>query len=109
MDIDSIVKELNIRKTELEARLERTHKHIYQKEQPVSANFNEQVKETENDGLVMVLEAEGVEELAQVNRALRRISDDTYQGCVKCGSPIGEDRLKAIPYTDSCISCAADH
>ena len=39
------------KKAELEARLVRTHKHIHGREEPVSARFSEQVKETENDGL----------------------------------------------------------
>lgn len=106
MNLESIIEELNTRKAELESRIERTHKHTYQKDEPVSANFSEQVKQTENDGLVMALEAEGVEELAQVNNALQRISDNVYHSCAHCGGSIGEDRLKAIPYTDSCISCA---
>lgn len=107
MNLESIIEELNTRKTELESRLERTHKHIYQKDEPVSANFSEQVKETENDSLVMALETEGLEELAQVRNALQRISDDIYQKCAHCGGSISEERLRAIPYTDSCISCAS--
>lgn len=107
MNLESIIEELNVRKAELEGRLERTHKHIYQKDEPVSANFNEQVKQTENDELVMALEAEGVEELAQVRKALQRIEDNVYQNCAHCGGSISEDRLKAIPYTDSCINCAS--
>jgi len=106
MDLESIKEELGVRKTELEGRLERTHKHIYQKEQPVSPNFNEQVKETENDGLVMALEVEGIEELSQVNKALQRISEGAYLNCAHCGKLIAEERLEAIPYADSCIGCA---
>ncbi len=107
MDLQSITKELEVRKEELESRIERTHKHTYQKEEPVSPNFNEQVKETENDALVMALEAEGVEELVQVKKALSRIEAGDYLSCASCGEDIGEDRLQAIPYTDSCIKCAS--
>lgn len=106
MDTERIKAELQERKAELESRLERTHKHIYHKDQPVSANFNEQVKETENDQLVMALEAEGNEELLQIARALKRIDDDEYFECSRCGNEIGEKRLAAIPYTDRCINCA---
>lgn len=106
MDIEQIKKELQERKAELESRLERTHKHIYQKDAPVSANFNEQIKETENDQLVMALEADGIEELAQISRALKRIDDGEYLECARCGNDIGEARLEAIPYTDRCINCA---
>jgi DnaK suppressor protein len=106
MNLQNITNELKIRQEELESRIERTHKHTYQKDEPVSPNFNEQVKETENDALVMALEAEGVEELAQVNKALERIESGDYLSCAACGEDIGEERLKAIPYTDNCIKCA---
>lgn len=106
MDIDKIKAELQQRKTELQQRHERTHKHIYEREEPVSANFNEQIKETENDQLVMALEADAIEELAQIDRALERIEQGNYQECSSCGEPISEKRLQAIPYTDRCIDCA---
>jgi len=106
MDIDSIKNELISRKAELESRQERTHKHIYGKEEPVSPNFSEQVKQTENDQLVMALEADAIKEILQINNALQRIEDQVYLLCAHCGEPVGEQRLMAIPYTDSCIKCA---
>ena len=106
MELVSIRKELLARKVELESRLERTHKHIYLKDEPVSSNSNEQVKQTENDDLVMTLEADGIVGIAQVNSALKRIEEQLYQICTLCGGTISEDRLKAIPYTDCCIDCA---
>jgi DnaK suppressor protein len=41
--------------------------------------------------------------LAQVEAALRRVDDGTYGICARCGRPIDEARLRAIPYTDLCI------
>lgn len=106
MKLESFKKELLARKVELESRLERTHKHIFLKDEPVSANFNDQIKQTENDNLVMALEVEGIIEIAQVNGALERIEDQLYQICTLCGQAIGKGRLKAIPYTNCCINCA---
>ena len=106
MEIETIKQELQQRKVELQQRHERTHKHIYGKDEPVSANFNEQIKETENDQLVMALEADAIEELAQIDRALERIEQGSYQTCASCGNEIGAARLQAIPYTDRCIECA---
>ena len=106
MELDAVKKHLLAEKAELEARLERTHKHIYLKDEPVSANFNEQVKQTENDELVRTLEAEGLGEIAQINTALQRLEENVYTRCSKCGGAIAEDRLRAIPCTDLCISCA---
>ena len=107
MDIDRIKKELLERKAELESRLERTHRHIYHKDEPVSANFNEQIKQTENDDLVMALEEDAKEEIGQINRALRRIENGEYLECSRCGEAIAEARLQAIPYADLCIRCAS--
>ena len=66
MEMESIRKELLERKEELESRLERTHKHIYFKDELISSNCNERLKQTENDALVMALEAEHIVEIAQV-------------------------------------------
>lgn len=107
MDIKQFENELNELKTGLMSRLNRTHKHIYQKEEPVSSNFNEQVKQTENDSLVMALEAEGLEEVAQIDRALQRIQDGSFGRCEICGENIEEARLRAIPYVANCINCAS--
>jgi len=107
VEIDRIKVELLEKKAEIESRLERTHKHIYHRDEPVSANFNEQVKQTENDELVLNLEAEGLGEKAQIDNALQRIEDGSYLLCAVCGEEVGEERLQAIPYTDRCINCAS--
>jgi len=107
MDLKQIKSGLLASKAQIESRLERTHKHIYNKDEPVSPNFNEQVKETENDQLVHALELEGQEELAQINTALKRLESGEYATCVDCGKEITEQRLLAIPYTSQCIDCAS--
>ena len=107
MNLEEVKASLLATKAELEARVERTHKHTFQKEEPVSANFNEQIKQTENDALVRALEQEGLDELRQINNALKRLDDGEYTSCSSCGEEIGEQRLLAIPYTDLCIDCAS--
>jgi RNA polymerase-binding protein DksA len=107
MNPDLVKASLLEKKAEIESRLQRTHRHIFEKEEPVSANFNEQIKETENDELVRALELEGREELRQINKALQRLEHDEYSVCSGCGADIGEARLQAIPYTDLCIECAS--
>jgi len=106
MDIKQIAAKLNELKAELEARVQRTHKHTYQKDEPVSAKFDEQVVETENDGLVMALEGEDKEELASIDKALQRIEEGSYGQCQRCGEEIDEARLQAVPYAAHCIDCA---
>lgn len=41
--------------------------------------------------------------LAQVERALEKIDEGTYGLCDRCGEPIGEGRLEAMPYATLCM------
>jgi RNA polymerase-binding protein DksA len=43
--------------------------------------------------------------LAAIEEALRRIDDGTFGVCARCGKPIGEARLEAMPYATKCIDC----
>lgn len=55
--------------------------------------------------LDMTLEERARESLAQIDRALARIADGTYGVCVRCGDPIPEARLEAVPEAELCITC----
>ena len=43
--------------------------------------------------------------LAAIDAALARIDAGTYGTCERCGNPISEERLDAIPYATLCIDC----
>ena len=43
-------------------------------------------------------------ELADVDRALRRLDEGTYGTCEACGGPIGDARLEAMPAARFCVS-----
>jgi len=92
-------------KQELLSRIERTHKHIHERDE-ISANFSEQSVERSNDDVVRQLDAEGREELRLIEAALERIGDGEYGRCLECGREINTGRLKAIPYAERCIDCA---
>lgn len=42
---------------------------------------------------------------AKLAQALDRMQKGTYGFCLRCGKPIPEGRLKAIPETELCIEC----
>src|SRR5213082_2719026 len=44
-------------------------------------------------------------ELAQVERALRRLKQGTYGKCESCGGKIPVARLNALPFSTVCIKC----
>ena len=43
--------------------------------------------------------------LYKIEGALKRIQDNTFGICQECGKPIAVARLKAIPYTETCLKC----
>lgn len=52
------------------------------------------------------LQNEAEIELGRVNQALVRLQEGRYHLCVRCGEPISQARLTAVPQTDICHSCA---
>ena len=43
--------------------------------------------------------------LAAIDAALARIEAGTFGTCERCGQPIAEARLEALPYATLCIDC----
>ncbi len=43
--------------------------------------------------------------LFKIEEALQRIKDATYGTCEECQKPISKKRLKALCYTNLCLSC----
>ncbi len=46
--------------------------------------------------------------LEVIEAAVERSHTKTWKTCTKCGTPIGEPRLEALPATDLCVVCKAD-
>ena len=55
--------------------------------------------------LTAVLEATR-RRLAELDDALARLAAGSYGACERCGAPIGDERLAALPATRRCIACA---
>ena len=51
------------------------------------------------------LEENSVHVLREIDGALGRIDNGTFGTCTRCGKPIGEERLEAMPYVTLCIAC----
>ena len=106
MDTEQIREKPNAQREELLERVDRTSKHLYQRDKPVSPNFAEQSVEMENQELMYTLDREGKEEIRKISKALARLDSGEYGLCVNCGEDISEQRLEVLPYTDVCIDCA---
>ncbi len=46
--------------------------------------------------------------LTQVEEALQRLQHGTYGRCARCDSAIEIDRLRRLPWTERCSSCASE-
>jgi DnaK suppressor protein len=45
--------------------------------------------------------------LELVEAALQRVDAGTYGACARCGKPVAEARLDALPWAANCIGCQA--
>jgi DnaK suppressor protein len=44
--------------------------------------------------------------LADVNRAIDKLREGTYGTCDVCGTPVGDERLEALPWAVLCVEDA---
>ncbi len=71
-----------------------------------SHDSQERAQEAENDEVLERLDAGGFADIQAIEDALARIDAGTYGLCAKCGEEIAAGRLKAVPFTRTCIDCA---
>ncbi len=74
---------------------------------PGDDDFEEMATEAENDETLEALGHASENEVVQIRLAIERIKNGTYGNCAKCGIPIPDDRLEAVPYATRCVSCAS--
>jgi DnaK suppressor protein len=56
----------------------------------------------------LALETRIKRQLIQVERALDKIKEGNYGTCDRCGQPIGDGRLEALPWASLCLKCKAE-
>ncbi len=91
---------------EMTSRINAIDGDLHHRDEPVEKDFAEQVTQGENDAVLGALDNEARVTIQQIDNALLRISKGTYGVCEKCGEPISEARLEALPYATLCIDCA---
>ncbi len=96
-------------RTTLEAERERLRAELGEAIQPPGqmtygsqAAAASQVFEQQRD---LALRDRAVQHLELVEAALARLDDGTYGACLRCGRPIAEARLEALPWAAHCIEC----
>lgn len=96
-------KALSQRLAELEARAERLMADLTE---AMSADFDEQAVETEDDDALLAQETLIMQRIAAVRAAIARVDEGRYGICTNCGGQISPARLAAMPEATHCISCA---
>jgi len=91
------------RQQQLTARLEKIE-HDFQR--PPNRDDDDRAVERNNDEVLEELRETGQKELVAIEAAFRRMTEGGYGICVKCYSPISDQRLDVVPYTPFCQSCA---
>lgn len=74
---------------------------------PSDRDWAERAIEVENDDVLEGLDDQSRAEADGIRAALRRLDAGTYGTCAKCGGPIPEARLAALPAATTCVACAA--
>jgi RNA polymerase-binding transcription factor DksA len=101
---EDIAKELKTRLCELTARLAEIDGEL---RKPLSVDSEERATDLENQDALEGIKNSEIQEVHQIQGALRRIAEGTYGVCVQCGADIDPRRLEALPIATRCISCAA--
>ncbi len=107
---DQARKPISARKATLEQRLKELGARIEAIEEELEAHHNpdweDLATEREGDEVLEVTGQVGLAEIARIRAALNRIAEGTYGTCARCGEPIEEARLDALPWTPLCRNCA---
>jgi RNA polymerase-binding protein DksA len=53
--------------------------------------------------MASTLEENSTHVLTEIDGALARIDEGTFGICLRCGEPIGQERLEALPWATLCI------
>lgn len=101
-----VIERLRERRGVLEGRLGRVRADRRHEQGSLSADFEEQAVERENDEVLDGLDALEGRELEKIVLAMRRVDSGCFGICDDCGTDIDPLRLDAEPAAERCLSCA---
>ncbi len=103
-DIAARAEQIRARKRELLARMTHVDQELSTE---VNPDWEDSATEHEQDEALEALGLSAQKEIRMLDAALVRIEDGSYGDCVKCGTPISEERLDLLPATPMCRNCAS--
>ena len=105
IDIDKQKTRLLARTAELQARLVRIEGEL---DDPASPDVEERSVERQDNEVLEAMGGAGLTELRGIDAALDRVAQGRYGTCARCGQPISEARLEAVPHAALCQECQAE-
>jgi RNA polymerase-binding transcription factor DksA len=103
MDLNHQKDLLEKRRAEITGELSRIEDSL---DDPMPQDWEDRATERQGDEVLEALGKADLDELHRVDAALGRIEAGTYGVCVKCGEPITDERLSAVPTAALCRVCA---
>jgi RNA polymerase-binding protein DksA len=107
MDAKKTRAKLEQLKQEIEERLAGLDRELHLRDEPLSADSQEQAVELEGREMLEELDDRSAEELRLVEHALARLESGAYGVCESCGKAVGAARLDALPFATHCVACAS--
>ncbi len=94
----------------LEEEKEKLEKEIAEHEELVDFGVDidgadEEADEAEEMGNRMAISQTLKKRLEEISGALRRIEEEKYGRCIKCGGEISREILNVVPESDLCVKC----
>ena len=102
-DHDQLVASLKHRLGELRSRAGAIEDEL---RQPLDADFSDQAIDLADDEALAEVDVIARGEIAEIEATLTRIESGSYGRCARCGGPIADERLAALPTASRCINCA---
>ena len=69
------------------------------------ADLEELASDVNADGVVFEQFKSSSDTAQQIERALERIENGSYETCEECNCEIGSERLEALPFATECVEC----
>lgn len=105
-NLKAIEQRLLLRRRELSQREQAVSADLRHQGDPLVADFADQAIQRSNDEVLREIGDAAVDELRQIDVALRRLAAGQYFICASCGDEIEPARLTALPATSLCAACA---
>jgi RNA polymerase-binding transcription factor DksA len=94
------------RSAELRERVRRVDSDLQARGEPLPADSSDAAIAVANDEVLADIRSAALDELRQIETALKRVESGEFAICELCGGEIEAGRLEAAPYATRCADCA---